>query len=179
MGVAASSCGACNGRSSSTEIGEEIGTAKGVDRLLRIADEHQSLRRVGEESSKDVVLDRIGVLELVDQRRAELPTDGRDQRRSLRACKRGLGSGQHVVEGQQLAFRFQPGQTLGREIQPIGAQGRDPRHSGLIEGAAAIEEIVVWIGIALCRCGLLACALHGVGGERQQRLDGVDGGDAA
>ena len=59
------------------EVGVHVGAAEGVDGLLRIADEHQRRRRAAvvavgvacaEDGVEDRPLDRIGVLELVDQR---------------------------------------------------------------------------------------------------------------
>jgi hypothetical protein len=51
---------------------ENIGPAKTVDRLFRIADQEETTLGPGKGAGEDFVLQRIGVLELIDQRRAVL-----------------------------------------------------------------------------------------------------------
>ena len=53
----------------SLKVGEDVGSAERVDRLLRVADHEQGRPAVCEHSAEDLVLNRIGVLEFVDQRR--------------------------------------------------------------------------------------------------------------
>jgi hypothetical protein len=48
------------------QVGDHVGTAKGVDGLLRVADQHQGAVAV-ERALQDLPLNRVGVLELVDQ----------------------------------------------------------------------------------------------------------------
>ena len=61
------------------EIGEDIGAAKAEDRLLGIADQEEPARRA-EDPLEDRVLQRIGILKLVDQRRGILRADALAQR---------------------------------------------------------------------------------------------------
>ena len=49
------------------EVGVDVGAPEGVDGLLGIADQHQGGAALAEGHAHDVPLDRIGVLELVDQ----------------------------------------------------------------------------------------------------------------
>ena len=46
----------------------DVGAAEGVDRLLGVADEHEGGAVAAEGGPHDVPLDRVGVLELVDER---------------------------------------------------------------------------------------------------------------
>jgi hypothetical protein len=48
------------------QVSHHVAAAKGVDRLLRVADQHQRLMAV-EGAVQDLPLHRVGVLELVDQ----------------------------------------------------------------------------------------------------------------
>ena len=72
------------------EVGVHVGPAEPVDGLLRVADEHErgagALR--AEQRPEDLPLDRIGVLELVDERDAEAPAHRGDCRRTTLAGER-------------------------------------------------------------------------------------------
>ena len=54
------------------EVGVDVGSAEGVHRLLRVADEDQRRLSLAEGAPHDLPLDRVGVLELVDERNAVL-----------------------------------------------------------------------------------------------------------
>ena len=59
------------------EVGVDIGAAEAVDRLLGIADQEQRVATVPVDAPEDGVLERVGVLELVDERRGiALPQQG-------------------------------------------------------------------------------------------------------
>ena len=49
------------------EVGVDVGAAEGVDRLLGVADQDERRLAVAEGALDDLPLDRVGVLELVDQ----------------------------------------------------------------------------------------------------------------
>ncbi len=49
------------------QVGVDVGAAEGVDGLLGVADEHEGGVAVAEDPAHDLPLDRVGVLELVDQ----------------------------------------------------------------------------------------------------------------
>ena len=55
------------GRAGGREVGVDVGAAERVDRLLGVGDQHQRRAGLGERAAHDLPLDRIGVLELVDQ----------------------------------------------------------------------------------------------------------------
>jgi hypothetical protein len=81
------------------EIGEDVGTAEGIDRLLGVADENErGLGIVGRnpiDGIEDPILHRIRVLKLVDQGDRELTSDdlGEARRRSGRSRRHRAGSG--------------------------------------------------------------------------------------
>ena len=57
---------AVRGRADGIEVAEHVATAEGVDGLLRVADEHEG-GVLGEGAVEDAPLDRVRVLELVDE----------------------------------------------------------------------------------------------------------------
>ena len=70
------------------QVGLHVGVAKTVDCLLRIADHEQALARlvaVDEDRLENVPLDRVGVLELVDERVGETLTQRLAQQAGARA----------------------------------------------------------------------------------------------
>ena len=66
------------------QVGKDVGTPETVDRLLRVADEEERSIRVGIDLPEDIVLDRVGILEFVDQGRPILAPEagGESCRRS-------------------------------------------------------------------------------------------------
>ena len=88
------------------EIGEDVRTAKAVDGLLRIADEEEqrgigSCRR-GEDAMEVLILNGVGVLELVDQRGLVARADLVRERVAAGRLERGVQAGQEIVEGLDL-----------------------------------------------------------------------------
>ena len=83
------------------QVGDHVAAAEGVDRLLRVADQHQ--RRVAAERPVEhVPLDRVGVLELVDEHDLPAPTHPLARRCVLLAQRVGEAAEQ-VVVGQHAA----------------------------------------------------------------------------
>ncbi|KAF5054671.1 hypothetical protein DSECCO2_385710 [anaerobic digester metagenome] len=84
------------------QIGVQVRAPEGIDGLLGVADEEQAVLPVagGEEGAEDVVLQAVGVLELVDEGRAVLGPCCRDQ---LGAGQGGVHAAQQVVETQHVA----------------------------------------------------------------------------
>ena len=82
-----------------------LGAAPRVDRLVVVPDDGEVARRLGE-PAHEVVLDAVGVLELVDQDVAE------PDARAIRARDLGLPPGQHlqqqVVEVDRVLLRSWP-----------------------------------------------------------------------
>ncbi|MNO55632.1 hypothetical protein D3C76_461250 [compost metagenome] len=102
------------GRPSCRQVGVDIGAAEGVDRLLRIANHEQAGFRavLGDavDALEDPVLDRIGVLEFIDQRYRKLLTDDTGQALACLAGQGVLQAQEHVVEahfGTSPLFHFE------------------------------------------------------------------------
>ena len=81
------------------EIGVHVGPAKSVDGLLRVADEVERVALEG--GPEDAVLERVGVLELVDQGDGELAADAvRERRPGVVGVEGCVEPGDEVVEGE-------------------------------------------------------------------------------
>ncbi len=119
------------------EVAEHLRAAEGVDGLLRVADQHQGPVTV-EGQPQDVPLQRVGVLELVDQGHPVAVAD------PLPGAFAVLGIGEHGVQQDQqvveVAQPCQPGAAFG-----LGAHRRaegHPRTAGPVvvgrEGGVAV-----------------------------------------
>jgi len=107
--------GQCVGRGG--EVRGQVGTAEGVDRLLRVADQHQRGRAV-ERRPQDLPLHRVGVLELVDQHHPVALADPRPRRVPARRMD------QRVAQpGEQVVVVEQPaGPLAGVHLAAYGAR---------------------------------------------------------
>ena len=98
------------------EVGVDVRAAKGVDRLLRVADQHQRGGRVvtlhAVDGVEDAVLQRVRVLELIDHRHRELRPDARRQCRAVGPAQRGVQAHQQVLEAHRRLARLLCGQVL-------------------------------------------------------------------
>ncbi len=90
------------GSLSGTQVGVDIGAAKRIDRLFRVANQEQpGLLIVGLETIdavEDPVLDRIGVLEFVDQRHRKLLANQGGQTIAASAMQGSVEPEQHVIK---------------------------------------------------------------------------------
>ena len=91
------------------EVGVDVGSAEGVHRLLWVADQDQRRLSLAEGAPHDLPLDRVGVLELVDERDAVL----------LAQLRAGGGAvllvGERVPEpGEQVVVGHDPAASLAR-----------------------------------------------------------------
>ena len=98
------------------EIRVEVRIAEAVDRLLRVTDHEQ--RRlsgvcVAVDRIEDRELERVGVLEFVDQRGWKALAKFRRKPRIALVVKRLVQVRQHVVEGDDPTFAFAARQVLG------------------------------------------------------------------
>ncbi|MNQ58640.1 hypothetical protein D3C85_728520 [compost metagenome] len=93
------------------EVGGQVRAPEGVDGLLGIADETQ-VALVFVDPPEHLVLHRIGVLELVDQRHRVLLAQGAGQVVAALAVERLLQFVEQVVEGQQALGRLALRQLL-------------------------------------------------------------------
>ena len=91
--------GPVGGVASRGEVGHDVAAAEGVDRLLGVADEHH--RRVAvERAAQHTPLDRVGVLELVDQDHPP-PVAHPLARGRGRVGEGGVEAGEQVVVAEQ------------------------------------------------------------------------------
>ncbi len=113
-------------------VSKHIGTAKTVDGLLGIADEKQAAAGIGKQLAKNVVLDRVGVLEFVDQGRLVTAADRCRQRRPAGLLQRLPQLQQQVIEMLDVLpafanrkFRLERPEKLRLEKQEVRIQGRN------------------------------------------------------
>ena len=94
---------------SRTYIGEYIGSPEAVDRLFRIADQKERTVVCREDSGENVVLYRIGILKLIDQRTLILLPNSRGNPGSLPGRQRLFDSKQQIVEELDILSFFPDG----------------------------------------------------------------------
>ena len=111
------------------EIGEDVGAAKGVDRLLRIADHQQPQPRlragIGVQRAENGVLGRVGILEFVDQGNRVGLAQGLGQTLAVRAVRRQrlCQPADHVVKADFRPAGFFGRQRCGDAAGGVGQQG--------------------------------------------------------
>ena len=94
-------------------IGKDIGAAKGVDGLLRIADQQQSrLRLPAPDAAKNPVLLRVGVLKFIDHRHRKTLANGAGQRLAAVAAQRLVKPAEHIVKPQLAAAALFAGDRI-------------------------------------------------------------------
>ena len=76
-----------------SQVGVDVGAAEGVDRLLGIADEDERHAALAERAAHDVPLDRVGVLELVDEHDAVALAQALRRGVAARALERVVAAG--------------------------------------------------------------------------------------
>ncbi len=85
-------------------IGKDIGAAKGVDGLLRIADQQQRrLRLLAPDTAENPVLLGVGILKFVDHRHRKTLANGASQRLAAVAAQRLVKPAEHIVKPQLAA----------------------------------------------------------------------------
>ncbi len=93
------------------DIGRQVGAAKGIDGLFGIADETQrGGAALGIDTVEDGVLDRVGVLKLIDQRQRVGAAQGSRQLIAHRPLQRLVKAVEQIVERQQTLRRLALGQ---------------------------------------------------------------------
>jgi len=117
-------------------IGKDIGPAEAVNGLFRIADEKQRAIGGGIHLPENVVLNRIGVLEFVDQGRLVFPPEGCGKGRAIFAVQRLIHVVQQVVEETDVALPFP-------YRQPVPAELDQLRPHTVRQLLAMIEEAVL------------------------------------
>ena len=92
------------------QVALDVGAAKAVDRLLRVADQEQALRRVvvgnAVQQIEDLVLRRRRILEFIDHRQRVLIDDALAQGRAILAGQRVVQALQHVGKAELARLAF-------------------------------------------------------------------------
>ena len=124
------------------QIGMDIRAAERVDRLLGIADQQQRgvllVLRHPVDAVEDTVLQRVGILELVDQRHRKLAADHRRQPLAIGALQRGIQPGQHVIEAHLRAALFFLLEAL---MDPVRGM-----HQGVMAGVGQFRQTLFQLG---------------------------------
>ncbi|MCY1499335.1 hypothetical protein D9M68_333500 [compost metagenome] len=158
------------------QVGGQVGAAEGVDRLLGVADEAQrgviQFRRI--QAVEDGELDRVGVLEFVDQRQRVLLAQGRRQLGAGRALQRLVEAVEQVVEGQQALRRLARRQLAVELLEQAHLQGDQAPLAGRLGGGQRLDQGVEGFG-QLARGGDVAL-LAGLGQRRRAELGHPVGG---
>ena len=133
-------------------VGEHVGATKRVDRLLGIADEEDRRVRVAVDAPDDLVLERVRVLEFVDQRRAVPSAEGVGERPAVtRLGERALERRYQVVvvldapvalSAAELRRR-EPDRARAQRLHPCVVRGRERRRARP-ETFARVEDGVRW-----------------------------------
>ena len=136
---------------SGCDVGEHVRPPKRVDRLLRVADIDRSALSI--DALEDAVLDRIGVLKLVDQRQWVVARDHRGDGLTpgwFVARHASIYGRQEVVEREHarlatspLRLRLDIGEKPTLEVEDGVVEDRRPRLVRAHEGAARFEERVL------------------------------------
>jgi hypothetical protein len=161
------------GVAAGAQVGAQVGAAEAVDRLLGVADQEQ--RPVGEAGREDRVLQRIGVLELVDQRDLMTAADGAAHGvGARRVAQRRMGAHQQVVEGGDMFLALALFDPLLHRDQQLGAQVRERLADGRLDLRAGVEERTLEDDLLVLR--LVQLRAQRVGRQPPQRRDaGVRG----
>ena len=81
------------------EVRVHVGATERIDRLLGIGHQHQGHALGGERAMEDLPLDRVGVLELVDQDHVVASTQALPRRRSVRTVEDLVQAREQIVVG--------------------------------------------------------------------------------
>ena len=126
------------------QIREHVRATESVNRLLRIADEQKVMPAASERPVEYLVLHAVGILKLVDQRRAITRAELARERLSVRAVERVAQPCEQVVVSQRIPPRLAlrhlaPGERDELVREPVHETGRERS-----EVFAEIEERVPW-----------------------------------
>ena len=124
------------------EVGRHVRAAEAVDRLLRVADDHERAAGLVEEQPlEDPPLDRVGVLELVDEPDLESRAGSRAARDSRRRRPRRRGEVvsrsakvQHALEALPRREQLDGASSTARRCSTAGSLPSTPRRSARRRG---------------------------------------------
>ena len=133
------------------QVGVQVGMAEAVDRLLGVAHQEQrrpvfACRRRGVDAAEHGPLQRVGVLELIDQRSREALAQRGGQ--AGRAVVMGIGFkalvqvGQHVVEGHHPLGALGSALLRGAVLQQPAQQAQAGQLQGPGAGGGGIQQLL-------------------------------------
>ncbi len=131
------------------DVGEDVGAAEAVDRLLGIADQQQRVRVVAEKGIEDEILYGVGILKLVDQCGMVALPHGITQHGACRAAQRAVHGAREIVERADIPRSL----DLRKPSIDISGQGRAKRH-----------QVRVQLGAKQ------PCLLHKLGASVEERM---------
>ena len=113
------------GRPGGLDVRVDVGAAERVDRLLRVADEHERHLAVAERGAHDLPLHGVGVLELVDEHDAVARAQPRGGHLAALADERVVQAGQQVVVGHHAGAPLAGVELVARRSRQPDAHGGD------------------------------------------------------
>ena len=127
------------------QVGVDVRAAEGVDGLLGVTDQHQRGGRVvalhAVDGVEDAHLQRVGVLEFIDQCHRELLADARGQARAVGPAQRGVQPHEQVLIAHHrmacLFLRHASRAPHRRVAQQLGAGGRQ-----VLQAAQKTDHVV-------------------------------------
>ena len=106
------------------QVGVDVGTAKGVNRLFGVADEKQRPPPLDKDAAEDFVLQRVGVLEFVDEGDRPVVRHGVGQRFGVCACGEGVVDVEQQLVGAAAGARAAFfGGAFAHVLQKVQLQG--------------------------------------------------------
>jgi len=153
----------------------DVGAAEAVDRLLRVADQQQAgVGPPGMRALENAPLQRIGVLELVDQRDRVLRGDGAGQPLAADAVQGLVEAREHVVVTHLRQPLLGCLQARGDPRYGVGENQRLRRAGGIDRREQAIHRLEARMGR---RAAVLVgrCRKPGLGGAFDHVARGADG----
>ena len=128
------------------EIGEYVRAAKAVDGLLRVADQEEQRgigsRRGTEDAVEVLILHRVRVLELIDERGLVARTNLVRERVAAGRRQCGVQAGQEIVEGLNLEPLLALRQVELHEVEEAQLQPREEVRFVTADVLAEIEQLV-------------------------------------
>ena len=112
------------GRLGGVEVGVDVGAAERVDRLLRVADQHQRRAAAAERAAQDVPLHGVGVLELVHEHDAIALSQPRGGRRAAGTLERLVEPREQVVVAHHRQLALAPLELLADRVARAGGASR-------------------------------------------------------
>ena len=108
------------------EVGADVGTSEGVDRLLRVSDEEEGTPSEGVPEDRE--LEGVGILELVDEGRSEALPDPLGQRALRPLARENVAeAAEEIIEGEGMALAPLASRPALYRRDVVGEEGRTER----------------------------------------------------